>query len=59
MVKKVKARGNGAYSAPHILEKPMVGHVTEGIEEEASWSGWRCGRMRMGDRQMEKRKGLV
>ena len=39
MVKKVKARGNGAYSAPHILEKPMVGHVTEGIEEDTS-KGW-------------------
>jgi hypothetical protein len=29
----IKAKGKGTYSAPHIL---VVGHVTEGIKEEAS-----------------------
>ena len=48
---------------PRILEKHVVGHVTKGIEEEASKS-WRC---RVGggvgtcggDWWVEKRKGHV
>jgi hypothetical protein len=34
MEKRVKAKG--AYSTPHILEKHVVRHVTEGNEEEVS-----------------------
>jgi hypothetical protein len=36
MEKRVKAKGKGAYTTPHILEKHLVGHVTEGNEEEVS-----------------------
>jgi len=38
----VKAKEKGAYSEPHILEKHVVGHMTKGIEEEAS-KGWHRG----------------